>query len=238
MTRNEGHTTIELSNPTRHDWDNITGHKENTKRSSWTQPTSNKGSRKNLDHNWDIEETLESRMRTQEQLIRTTRARWCESKRMCDSILNTSPKGRRRTSKHTAFCLKIDNNANRFDAIHLENCCKVEIDTEWSESVESKQCLCQHFGWWAIGGHLLQTYPASAGLRSSSLLQWSRASLAYLCPSDALRHGCKNGCDTTKHELHQPGIEPGSHRWERCILPQNHWCLKASSVQSKDVHRV
>jgi len=23
-------------------------------------------------------------------------------------------------------------------------------------------------------------------------------------------------------ELHQPGIEPGSHRWQRCILPLDH----------------
>ena len=25
--------------------------------------------------------------------------------------------------------------------------------------------------------------------------------------------------------LHQPGIEPGSHRWQRCVLPLDHWCL-------------
>lgn len=24
--------------------------------------------------------------------------------------------------------------------------------------------------------------------------------------------------------MHQPGIEPGSHRWQRCILPLDHWC--------------
>ena len=24
--------------------------------------------------------------------------------------------------------------------------------------------------------------------------------------------------------VHQPGIEPGSHRWQRCILPLDHWC--------------
>ena len=26
-------------------------------------------------------------------------------------------------------------------------------------------------------------------------------------------------------KMHQPGIEPGSHRWQRCILPLDHWCL-------------
>ena len=24
--------------------------------------------------------------------------------------------------------------------------------------------------------------------------------------------------------MHQPGIEPRSHRWQRCILPLDHWC--------------
>ena len=24
--------------------------------------------------------------------------------------------------------------------------------------------------------------------------------------------------------MHQPGIEPGSHRWQQCILPLDHWC--------------
>ena len=24
--------------------------------------------------------------------------------------------------------------------------------------------------------------------------------------------------------MHQPGIDPGSHRWQRCILPLDHWC--------------
>ena len=25
-----------------------------------------------------------------------------------------------------------------------------------------------------------------------------------------------------ENKMHQPGIEPGSHRWQRCILPLNH----------------
>ena len=29
----------------------------------------------------------------------------------------------------------------------------------------------------------------------------------------------------TRHQqVHQPGIEPRSHRWQRCILPLDHWC--------------
>ena len=27
---------------------------------------------------------------------------------------------------------------------------------------------------------------------------------------------------TEDHLVHQPGIEPGSHRWQRCILPLDH----------------
>ena len=26
----------------------------------------------------------------------------------------------------------------------------------------------------------------------------------------------------SKSKVHQPGIEPGSHRWQRCILPLDH----------------
>ena len=29
--------------------------------------------------------------------------------------------------------------------------------------------------------------------------------------------------------MHQPGIEPGSHRWQRCILPLDHWCSECVS---------
>ena len=30
------------------------------------------------------------------------------------------------------------------------------------------------------------------------------------------------GCRKPGANLHQPGIEPGSHRWQRCILPLDH----------------
>ena len=30
------------------------------------------------------------------------------------------------------------------------------------------------------------------------------------------------GCHKPGANLHQPGIEPGSHRWQRCILPPDH----------------
>ena len=30
------------------------------------------------------------------------------------------------------------------------------------------------------------------------------------------------GCHKPGANLHQPGIEPGSHRWQRCILPLDH----------------
>ena len=29
--------------------------------------------------------------------------------------------------------------------------------------------------------------------------------------------------------MHQPGIEPGAQRWQRWILPLNHWCWYLSS---------
>ena len=30
--------------------------------------------------------------------------------------------------------------------------------------------------------------------------------------------------------MHHPGIEPGSHRWQRRILPLNHWCYCFSLI--------
>jgi hypothetical protein len=30
---------------------------------------------------------------------------------------------------------------------------------------------------------------------------------------------------TKINNLHQPGIEPRAQRWQRWILPLNHWCL-------------
>ena len=35
-----------------------------------------------------------------------------------------------------------------------------------------------------------------------------------------LRHLCRRRW--RRKGLHQPGIEPGSHRWQRCILPLDH----------------
>ena len=32
------------------------------------------------------------------------------------------------------------------------------------------------------------------------------------------------GAPPKNSKVHQPGIEPGSHRWQRCILPLDHWC--------------
>ena len=34
--------------------------------------------------------------------------------------------------------------------------------------------------------------------------------------------------------MQQPGIEPGSHRWQRCILPLDHWCSVIHSSRADD----
>ena len=38
--------------------------------------------------------------------------------------------------------------------------------------------------------------------------------------------------------MHQPGIEPGSHRWQRCILPLDHWCQCHSRNGQCCTHRM
>ena len=34
--------------------------------------------------------------------------------------------------------------------------------------------------------------------------------------------------------MDQPGIEPRSHRWQRCILPLDHWCSVLHSTRADD----
>ncbi len=34
-------------------------------------------------------------------------------------------------------------------------------------------------------------------------------------------------------KVHQPGIEPGSHRQQRCILPLDHWCSHRDGSQPR-----
>ena len=48
-----------------------------------------------------------------------------------------------------------------------------------------------------------------------------RCRSAALCHSHKLMYAL---LVHTKFKVHQPGIEPGSHRWQRCILPLDHWC--------------
>ena len=52
------------------------------------------------------------------------------------------------------------------------------------------------------------------------LYQWSNDKNTMDSEVSPSRLNC--GCIAIK--VHQPGIEPGSHRWQRCILPLDHWC--------------
>jgi hypothetical protein len=52
------------------------------------------------------------------------------------------------------------------------------------------------------------------------LYQWSNDKNAMDSEVSPSRLNC--GCIAIK--VHQPGIEPGSHRWQRCILPLDQWC--------------
>ena len=68
--------------------------------------------------------------------------------------------------------------------------------------------------------------PAIPGSVGRCLIHWATG------PIDRERHGYIQhrlltpclGDHPAKahHHVHQPGIEPGSHRWQRCILPLDH----------------
>ena len=47
-------------------------------------------------------------------------------------------------------------------------------------------------------------------------------SLCFLCPLTSPSHPLS---PIHENNVHQPGTEPGSHRWRRRILPLDHWCL-------------
>ena len=53
----------------------------------------------------------------------------------------------------------------------------------------------------------------------------SAASLALISPPfvSGPRQNSRQGSAASC--MHQPGIEPGSHQWQRCILPLDHWCF-------------
>ena len=44
-------------------------------------------------------------------------------------------------------------------------------------------------------------------------------SLCFLCPLTSPSHPLS---PAHENNVHQPGIEPGSHQWQRCILPLDH----------------
>ncbi len=75
-------------------------------------------------------------------------------------------------------------------------------------------------GWWTAREALevLSTLECSPGTSWLGLYSW-RASLK--CGGQASRSFFPSLL-TPGGKVHQPGIEPGSHRWQRCILPLDH----------------
>ena len=69
---------------------------------------------------------------------------------------------------------------------------------------------------------VLNVWLALFGLARTHLI-WSSHELlkAGVASTSAFEEETNKACIW----MHQPEIEPGSHRWQRCILPLDHWCF-------------
>ena len=75
-----------------------------------------------------------------------------------------------------------------------------------------------------LAGRRLSRSAKVSSAKSASQLHSSpgshvTVSLCFLCPLTSPSHPLS---PTHENNVHQPGIEPGSHRWQRCILPLDH----------------
>ena len=66
---------------------------------------------------------------------------------------------------------------------------------------------------------LSRSAKVSSAQSARQLLAASRTHLPMPC--HRLNLACTHSSTDSIH-MHQPGIEPGSHRWRRCILPLDH----------------
>ena len=78
----------------------------------------------------------------------------------------------------------------------------------WSISLATQCHACSCFPHSAQGLHIPPPWP------SFTALEGPLPKFAIMCSKQTHMHD--------KVHLHQPGIEHGSHRWQRCILPLDH----------------
>ena len=69
------------------------------------------------------------------------------------------------------------------------------------------------------GRRLSRSAKVSSAQSARQLLAASRTHLPMPC--HRLNLACTHSSTDSIH-MHQPGIEPGSHRWRRCFLPLDH----------------
>ena len=71
------------------------------------------------------------------------------------------------------------------------------------------------------GGGASEPSPLDLNQRLSHLPSTALAHAA-MQPTWHLARAWRKETKTHQTHMHQPGIEPGSHRWQRCILPLDH----------------
>ena len=71
-------------------------------------------------------------------------------------------------------------------------------------------------------GESSQMFPMVKGWVCECACVCATGNRSPLCATSDVRHFVVVWSHYDLRRMHQPGIEPGSHRWQRCILPLDH----------------
>ena len=73
-------------------------------------------------------------------------------------------------------------------------------------------------------GESSQMFPMVKGWVCECACVCATGNRSPLCATSDVTHFAVAWSHCDLRRMHQPGIEPGSHRWQRCILPLDHGC--------------
>ena len=105
-----------------------------------------------------------------------------------------------------------------------------DVDRWWSWLMMTDD-IDDRWGWWSMMP-MVEYTDDQWRWWWSNMLMISDANFGWRCWSMILMIESLRSRLSVLHngEMHQPGIEPGTHRWQRCILPLDHWCMKATKT--------
>lgn len=106
--------------------------------------------------------------------------------------------------RHLVSCMPCSNRKSRSGQINCDSLC-----SHWTTTSRPVYAL-----------HLSEHKPGSYQLRR--LMQPLHHDIHQVCAVGVVVTQHRRLVCTNQDKLHQPGIEPGSHRWQRCILPLDH----------------